>query len=184
MNFKSPTLNAYKLRKFREEDLYKVVSINRLCLPENYTSSFFLELYKSYPETFLVAEFGDDVIGYVTCRVEFGFSELHRFKVARKGHVVSIAVLQEHRLRGLGTALMLAALRGMTHYDCAETFLEVRAGNTNAINLYNKLGYKVTRTVSSYYFDGEDAAMMSRKLPLKPEEMDLFRKSSSTVEQK
>jgi len=74
-------------------------------------------------------------------------------------------------------------LKGMTHYDCSETFLEVRAGNTQAINLYHKLGYKVTRTVPGYYFDGENASMMSRKLPLQPEEMSLFRESSNIVEE-
>ncbi|RLI05309.1 ribosomal-protein-alanine acetyltransferase, partial [Candidatus Bathyarchaeota archaeon] len=55
----------YKIRKFREEDLEKVVLINRLCLPENYSSSFFLDLHKNYPEIFIVAEHKNEVIGYV-----------------------------------------------------------------------------------------------------------------------
>jgi len=176
MNDECPIANGYELRKFREEDLNKVVLINRLCLPENYTPSFFLELYRSHPDTFLIAEHENNVIGYIVCRIEAGFSTVKRFKFTRKGHVVSVAVLPEHRLKGLGIAMMIAVMKGMTCYDCGETFLEVRTSNTSAISLYNKLGYKSTRKMAGYYIDGEEASIMSRKLPFKPEECNLSKK--------
>ncbi len=157
----------YKIRKFREEDLEKVVLINRLCLPENYSSSFFLDLHKNYPEIFIVAEHNNEVVGYVMGRVEVGFSDFHKFKIARKGHIVSIAVLPEHRMKGIGTALMLQALKNMVlHYNCQETYLEVRVSNEKAINLYKKLGYKEVRRIPLYYLDGEDASVMSQELKL------------------
>ncbi|RLI00410.1 ribosomal-protein-alanine N-acetyltransferase RimI, partial [Candidatus Bathyarchaeota archaeon] len=78
----------YKVRKFKEEDLGKVITINRLCLPENYSPEFFLEIYRNYPETFIVAEYNGEVVGYIMVRIETGFSDFHRFKLTRKGHVV------------------------------------------------------------------------------------------------
>ncbi|RLI31849.1 ribosomal-protein-alanine N-acetyltransferase [Candidatus Bathyarchaeota archaeon] len=155
----------YKVRKFKEEDLGKVITINRLCLPENYSPEFFLEIYRNYPETFIVAEYNGEVVGYIMVRIETGFSDFHRFKLTRKGHVVSIAVLPEHRLKGVGKSLLLTAMEKMVeHYKCQETFLEVRVSNTAAISLYKKLGYKEIRRIPYYYLDGEDAYLMSRKL--------------------
>ncbi|RLG92848.1 MAG: ribosomal-protein-alanine N-acetyltransferase [Candidatus Hecatellales archaeon] len=163
----------YKFRKFREEDLLRVVEINRLCLPENYSPFFFLELHKSYPETFIVAEYENNIVGYVMVRVETGFSDFHRFKITRKGHIVSIAVIPEHRLKGVGLTLMLTTLKNMVqYYRCQETYLEVRVSNTSAINLYRKLGYRQIRIIPHYYLDGEDALLMSREL--KPSE-EIFR---------
>ncbi|MGP3667002.1 MAG: ribosomal protein S18-alanine N-acetyltransferase [Candidatus Bathyarchaeota archaeon] len=155
----------YKIRKFREEDLDKVITINRLCLPENYSSEFFLEIYRSYPETFIVVEYGGEVVGYIMVRVETGFSDFHKFKLIRKGHVVSIAVLPEHRLKGVGKSLLLTAMEKMVErYKCQETFLEVRVSNFPAISLYKKLGYREIKRIPYYYLDGEDAYLMSREL--------------------
>ncbi|MCX8175607.1 MAG: ribosomal protein S18-alanine N-acetyltransferase [Candidatus Bathyarchaeota archaeon] len=155
----------YKIRKFREEDLEKVMTINRLCLPENYSPEFFLEIYRDCPETFIVVEHDGEVVGYIMVRVETGFSDFHRFKLIRKGHVVSIAVLPEHRLKGVGKSLLLTAMEKMVeHYKCQETFLEVRVSNLPAISLYKKLGYREIRRIPYYYLDGEDAYLMSREL--------------------
>jgi ribosomal-protein-alanine N-acetyltransferase len=157
--------SLYKIRKFKEEELEKVISINLSCLPENYSSFFFLELYRSFPETFIVAEFQGQIIGYVMCRIESGFSEANKLRLAKKGHVVSFAVLPEHRNKGVGSALMKAAIKGMETYSCTEAYLEVRKSNKSAINLYEKLGFKIIKNISNYYMDGEDACLMYRKLP-------------------
>jgi len=55
-------------------------------------------------------------------------------------------------------------MEGMRLYNAKQCFLEVRTTNTQAINLYKKLGFQVTRTISGYYADGEDACVMSKKL--------------------
>jgi len=46
----------YKLRPFKPSDLDGVMQINRECLPENYSPNFFINLYKRFPGTFIVAE--------------------------------------------------------------------------------------------------------------------------------
>lgn len=156
---------AFALRRFNPSDLERVMHINRACLPENYTPSFFMGLYKRFPATFLVAEDDDKVVGYIMCRIETRLPNFKIISTTKKGHVISIAVLPQYQHRGVGCALMQEAMRSMLVYNAKECFLEVRVSNTLAVDLYRKVGFKITRTLGGYYTDGEDAYLMARKLP-------------------
>ena len=79
--------------------------------------------------------------------------------------MISIAVLPEHQRDGIGSALMREAMQAMVKYKAKECYLEVRASNVPAVNLYRKMGFKVARTNRGYYADGEAAYVMARKLP-------------------
>ena len=155
---------TFTLRRFDPSDLGKVMQINRVCLPENYSSFFFLDLHKRFPDTFLVAEEKGEVVGYVMCRIE---TRLPGFGIGfrKKGHVISIAVLPEYQREGVAYALMEEAMRSMLLYNAKECFLEVRASNTPAVKLYKKMEFEIRRTLRGYYADGEDAYIMARKLP-------------------
>ncbi len=152
-------------RPFRESDLREVMNINLSCLPENYSSYFYIDLYKRFPKTFLVAEANGRLVGYIMCRIETGFSVLDRLSLVRKGHVVSIAVLEEYRKRGIGEELLQKAMKGMDLYGARECYLEVRVSNKPAINLYKKKGFTIVKTITRYYIDGESAYLMARRLP-------------------
>jgi ribosomal-protein-alanine N-acetyltransferase len=152
---------SYRLRKFSMDDLVKVTRINQVCLPENYTDFFFVDLYRRFPETFIVAEEDGNVMGYIMCRIEVGLSNFGFAGLVRKGHIVSVAVMPEHRRKGAGAALVTSAIEGMRAYGAKQCYLEVRVSNEEAINLYKKLGLEITRTIRGYYADGEDAYVMS-----------------------
>ncbi|MDG6999412.1 MAG: ribosomal protein S18-alanine N-acetyltransferase [Nitrososphaerota archaeon] len=161
----SRKVGKYGIRRCLPEDLPTVISINWTALPEHYSDSFFEERLRESPETFLVVE--DEacaIIGYIMCRIEYGFSHLKRYGLARKGHVVSVAVLEGHRGFGLGRALMEEAMKGMHERGCSEAYLEVRVSNDAAVGLYKKLGYQVVTTHHGYYRDGENAYLMSKQL--------------------
>ena len=155
---------SYTLRRFRPQDLDKVIYVNKRCLPENYSSYFFIDLYERFPDTFLVAEEENEIIGYVMCRIETGLPDFGLLGISKKGHVISVAVLPEHRRKGIGTALMKEAMAGMSVYKAKECYLEVRVSNTPAVGLYKKVGFEISRAVHGYYANGEDAYIMSRKL--------------------
>ncbi|OYT38527.1 MAG: ribosomal-protein-alanine N-acetyltransferase [Desulfurococcales archaeon ex4484_58] len=157
---------GYTIRNARREDLGKVQEINRASLPENYPFYFFEELWSHYGRAFYVAESpSKEVVGYVMCRVERKPGFFRHFLV-KSGHIVSIAVLEAHRGRGLGYGLMAYALKSLyEEYGCEETYLEVRVSNKPAINLYEKLGYVKVKIEHHYYLDGEDAYVMARVLP-------------------
>ncbi|MGQ9530869.1 MAG: ribosomal protein S18-alanine N-acetyltransferase [Candidatus Bathycorpusculaceae bacterium] len=155
---------TFKLRKFTTNDLQSVMHINRVCLPENYTDYFFIELHQRFPETFIVAEENGEVVGYIMCRIEMGLSNFGLSGLLKKGHIVSVAVLHQHRRKGIGKALINQALENMRLYNAKQCFLEVRVSNMPAIELYKKLGFEITRTIHGYYSDGEDAYVMTKKL--------------------
>jgi ribosomal-protein-alanine N-acetyltransferase len=155
---------SFSLRKFVPDDLQNVMQINRVCLPENYSDFFFMDLHQRYPETFIVCEENSQIAGYIMCRIEVGLSNYGFGGLVRKGHVVSIAVLPQFRHRGVAQALIKRALQGMDYYKAKQCFLEVRVTNDIAVSLYKKLGFEVTRTINGYYSDGEDAYVMTKRL--------------------
>jgi len=154
----------YTLRGFGPGDLDAVMNINRVCLPENYAPYFFLDTFNTLPEGFIVAESQAQVVGYIMCRLEHGFSDLRKLRFARKGHIVSVAVMPEFRAIGVGSSLVQQAIAAMVTHHTDECYLEVRVNNYPAINLYKKLGFQVARTIPRYYFDASDAYVMSRNL--------------------
>jgi len=155
---------TFRLRRFQPDDLERVMHINRICLPENYATYFFMDLYERFPETFIVAEEDGEIVGYVMCRIETGLPDFGLLGIAKRGHVISIAVLPEHRRKGIGTALMKEAMAGMRLYKAKECYLEVRVSNTPAVKLYEKVGLGTLRGVQGYYADGEGAYVMSLKI--------------------
>ena len=155
---------GYEIRRCDREDIPSVISINMDTLPEHYSDYFYYELLAEFPETFLVAENEGGLVGYVMCRIEYGFSHLKRLGLARKGHIVSIAVKPEHRGKGVGTALMRVSQDAMIAKAATESYLEVRVTNSEAIALYQRLGYVASSRLEAYYKDGEAALVMATKL--------------------
>ncbi len=154
----------YTVRRCEPGDVPVVMNINMTTLPEHYTDSFYYDILREFPEMFLVAELGGEVVGYVMNRIEYGFSYLRRLGLARRGHIVSIAVKDEHRGKGIGTALVLASHEEVARKSATECYLEVRVSNEGAIRLYEKLGYRKTGTLEAYYRDGEAAFVMATRI--------------------
>ena len=154
-------LGDYIIRRCEDRDLSAVVNINMVTLPEHYSDYFFESLLRELPEAFIVAEVDDRVIGYIMCKIEFGFSNFRKLGFVKKGHVVSVAVLDQHRGKGIGKALMLEGINGVISRKSDEIYLEVRISNTQAIRMYQKLGFQIKSRLRSYYRDGEDAYLMA-----------------------
>jgi ribosomal-protein-alanine N-acetyltransferase len=83
----------------------------------------------------------------------------------KKGHVVSRAVLEGYRRKGIGESLMKKGMDSMRDdYGAKEVYLEVRVSNEPAIRLYEKLGFKKVKVIEGYYSDGENAYLMAAPL--------------------
>jgi [ribosomal protein S18]-alanine N-acetyltransferase len=142
-------------------DLISVIEINMIALPEHYSDYFFESILRELPEAFIIAEINDRIVGYIMCKIEFGFSNFRKLGFVKKGHVVSVAVLPEHRAKGLGKALMLEGINGVMSRKSDEIYLEVRRSNESAIKMYQKLGFQIKSRLRTYYRDGEDAYLMA-----------------------
>ena len=149
------------LRRCELGDIIPVMEINLSTLPEHYSDYFYESLLEELPEAFIVAEISGKVIGYIMCKMEHGFSNFKKLGFVKKGHVVSIAVMDEHRGKGFGSAIVNEGINGVKIRQCSELYLEVRCSNNEAVRLYEKLGFSIIQRLKAYYRDGEDAYVMA-----------------------
>lgn len=156
--------DEYVIRRCEDSDLQAVIDINMAALPEHYSDYFFESILRELPEAFIVAETKDKVIGYIMCKIEFGFSNFRKLGFVKKGHVVSVAVLEEHRGKGVGKALMMEGTNGVLQRKADEIYLEVRVSNASAVKMYERLHFETKSRLRSYYRDGEDAYLMALEL--------------------
>src|SRR3989442_13289691 len=98
------------------------------------------------------------------CRMEFGFSDVRRFRMVRKGHVVSVAGIPDFRRQGIGKELVLAAMKALELHGAEEGFLEVRTANEDAVRLYKNMGFETSRVATHYYQYGAYVYVMSVRL--------------------
>ena len=149
------------IRRCDPTDIIPVMEINLKTLPEHYSDYFYESLLDELPEAFLVAEISGKLIGYIMCKMEYGFSNFKKLGFVKKGHVVSVAVIDEHRGKGIGSELVNESLKGVKMRQCGEMYLEVRCSNNDAVRLYEKLAFSINQRLKTYYRDGEDAYLMA-----------------------
>jgi len=65
--------------------------------------------------------------------------------------LLTITVHPDQVAQGHGRTLMQHLLQGARERGAARVFLEVRAGNTRAIRLYEQLGFKMSGMRKNYY---------------------------------
>jgi ribosomal-protein-alanine N-acetyltransferase len=142
-----------ELRALDERDLDALDHIERLSYPAPWSRAMFAaELQKT----------GAMALGaYSEPNVLVGYAIVSRYVDA--WHVMNIAVAPEYRRRGIATAL-LERLFAVTAGDPRRGFtLEVRVSNTEAIRLYERLGFEARGVRRGYYTDNrEDALIMWR----------------------
>ena len=149
------------LRRSELGDIIPVIEINLKTLPEHYSDYFYESLLEELPEAFIVAEISGKIVGYIMCKMEHGFSNFKKLGFVKKGHVVSVAVIDGHRGKGIGSVLVEEAVKGVKIRECSEMYLEVRCSNNDAVRLYENLEFSITQRLKAYYRDGEDAYVMA-----------------------
>ena len=103
-------------------DIIPVMEINLSTLPEHYSDYFYESLLQELPEAFIVAEIAGKIIGYIMCKMEYGFSNFKKLGFVKKGHVVSIAVADTYRGKGFGKILANEAIKGVEQRQCVEMY--------------------------------------------------------------
>ena len=79
-----------------------------------------------------------------------------------EAHLITIAVRKEHRRRGLGEALLIAAIDQAVETGARVMTLEVRLSNYSAQAMYEKFSFRKVGTRPRYYTDNnEDALIMA-----------------------
>mgnify|MGYP001824654738 FL=1 len=79
-------------------------------------------------------------------------------------HVLKVATLPQFRRAGLARRLMALAEDHAVEMAGESLTLEVRQSNSDAIAMYVSLEYEKVGTRASYYQDGEDAVVMTKRI--------------------
>ena len=142
-------------------DLDGVIEVNEKELPEDYPYFFYKSILDNYPESFLIAQNGSaKIVGYIMWRVEKSPS-LDSLRYINKGHLVSIAVSNEYRKKGIAKQLLSNSMLAIKKYKIHDYVLEVRVSNYNAIKLYEQFNFQIENIKKNYYRDGENAYYMT-----------------------
>jgi [ribosomal protein S18]-alanine N-acetyltransferase len=143
-----------ELRRLEARDLDAVEEIERASYPTPWSRAMFAaELQK--PASLAIGAYHDG-------GVLVGYAIVSRYVDA--WHVMNIAVVPEFRRRGIGRSL-LEMLFEVTAADPRRGYtLEVRVSNSEAIRLYERLGFEARGIRRGYYTDNrEDALIMWRE---------------------
>jgi ribosomal-protein-alanine N-acetyltransferase len=144
--------------KMTEHDLLEVVEIEESSgLSRWGWAAYYAELQGNNRHLMLVAR--------VAGEHKRGRSKLAGYIVARMGadelHINNVAVREPYRRLGIGRALLDRILAEGKRSEVPRAFLELRAGNTPALALYEDCGFRVTARRSKYYSEPvEDALVM------------------------
>jgi ribosomal-protein-alanine N-acetyltransferase len=133
-------------------DLNALRSLERICFPQDSWPLLDLIGILTLPNVVrLKAIVNGEMVGFIA-----GDVRLHK----RMAWIATVAVLPEHRRRGIGNALLQACEAQM---DVPDVRLSVRASNNDAIRLYRVAGYQHVGVWPDYYQDGEDALIMEKR---------------------
>lgn len=144
-------------RPMRLSDIFKINRVNLDNFTETYNVNYYGDYLSTWPELCFVCEAADQSIaGYLVSKVEGEGDQWH-------GHVTALSVSQQYRNSGVATKLMDLLEDISTQLNCHFIDLFVRPSNKRAVKFYEKLGYYVHQTITSYYTD-EDGFDMRKPI--------------------
>ena len=148
-----------ELRELTADDLPAILALERELFPDDaWSPEMFASEVAEIPQRrlYLVADEDDTLIGYAGML----------FSGGPEADVLTLAVDPRRWGQGMGTALLLALLQEAVHRGCEQVFLEVRADNPRAQQLYRRHGFIEIGIRRGYYQpSGTDALVMRKDLP-------------------
>jgi [ribosomal protein S18]-alanine N-acetyltransferase len=147
------TAPAIRVRDAELADLDAIMSLEVATFPSDAWSRDLMATELASPHTaYLVVESDDALVGYAGLSAPAG---------AEQADIQTIAVDPTHRRLGIGTVLMRELLDVAKSRGAQEVFLEVRADNSGAEELYRRHGFTRIGLRPRYYQpDDVDAVVM------------------------
>ncbi|MGN6741680.1 MAG: ribosomal protein S18-alanine N-acetyltransferase [Amnibacterium sp.] len=145
------------LRAAGPEDLAAIMAIERSSFPTDAWTDGMMRATLTDPDTLATAAVdGDVLVGYAAVLAPRGGD----------ADVLTIAVTEAARGRGIGRALLERLIAAATARGARRVFLEVRADNPVATALYASAGFAAVGRRPHYYQpDDVDAVVMRLELP-------------------
>jgi len=140
------------VREMLIDDLQQVMVIENANFAVPWTEMGFFSFLMRADAMFLVAEDGNEIVGY--CGL---------ITVPDEGDITNVAVKQSRQGEGIGKLLVSELITRGAKAGVTTIHLEVRTGNEKAISLYQKMGFAQIGIRKNYYENPvEDAITMIR----------------------
>ena len=133
-----------------EDDIDALVAIEKKCFGKRdaWRRGAFISAVWSLKSVFLVAEFEGQIVGCAGAEIDSDAAEIQ-----------TVSVDPNYHGRGVGTKLFAELLTAIQARGASMVYLEVRTGNTPAIDLYERFGFRVMASLENFYHN-EDALVM------------------------
>lgn len=146
------TLN---IRKVTKADIPALVAVEQgIYGATGFNNYYFRQMLDLYPDLLWVCDTGDDdLAGYALGAIG---------QQRQTGWVLSLAVSEAHRDKGLAKQLTQVLLESLDNCGCEEVLLTVSEENQAAVGLYKKLGFAEHAHETDYYGPGTNRLVMRR----------------------
>ena len=149
-------LQKIEIREMALLDVPALVGLDREIFPESpWSAAQFKEELSGVPRThrYLVATESGRIVGYSGVAIVGDVADIH-----------TLAVIPSHRNAGLATQMLNQLEQWAIAKGVAALMLEMREGNSQAQNLYEKRGYRAISKRKDYYRPGMDALIMRKEV--------------------
>ena len=136
------------IRRANVSDAAKIAALDSKIFDDSLGEGFILnDLTNNKMAYYFVCEIEGNIVGYINCWV----SDITE--------ILNFCVEKEYQKQGIGNLLYNEVLK----ISNGIISLEVRVSNLNAINFYEKRGFKRVAIRRGYYSNGEDAILMIKE---------------------
>lgn len=139
-----------EIQIMRPEDVAETAALERTIFTMPWSENGFLSSLKQKETLYLAVRMDGTLVGY--CGLLQSFDE---------ADITNVAVHPSYRGRGIGYQMLCALMEHGRKRGIERFTLEVRIGNTHAIHLYEKLGFRAAGLRQNFYErPKEDALIM------------------------
>ena len=136
------------IRRANVNDAKRIATLDSKMFVDSLGETFILNDLTNNPMAYyFVYEDNGNIVGYINCWV----SDITE--------ILNFCVEKEYQKQGIGNLLYNEVLK----ISNGIISLEVRVSNLNAINFYEKRGFKRVAIRRGYYSNGEDAILMIKE---------------------
>lgn len=140
------------IQKMNQTHVPAVAALEAVCFSDPWSERSVASELSNPLSLWLVAMDGDTLAGYIGSQSVMGESDM-----------MNVAVNPDYRKQGVGTKLIAALVEALAQTGNHCLILEVRASNSPAICLYEKLGFACVGRRPNYYRNPKEDALIMRK---------------------
>lgn len=141
-----------EIRLMHAEDVSAIAELEKICFSDPWSENSIASELGNPLSCWLVALENGVLAGYVGSQTVLDGSDM-----------MNIAVAPQHRRKGIAEALVVALAEELKSRKSICLLLEVRASNTPAISLYEKLNFVQVGRRKNYYRNPKEDALILRK---------------------